>query len=431
MKCLWVYCVLFLGGMALAYPLRAQIPDSLHQHAPRVFLDCPTSFCDLDYIRTEVAFVNYVRDPAQAEVYVLLTTQSTGSGGTEYTLTFQGRRRFAGLYDTLRFSTPPQAPVEVRRRELAHRLRLGLVRYAARTPVADQLRLTYTVPSAHLAAARVRDRWNNWVFRVSLNGYLNAEQQTRTNNYSASLSAQRITPDWKITFQLSYSQGESRFNLGERQVRSVSWNQNVNALLVSSLGAHWSAGGFLNLTRSTYRNLNANLSAQPAIEYNLFPYAEATRRQLRILYRTGPIWNRYREETLFGKTEEGLWAQSLTIATQAREPWGSINASIEGGHYFHDLSKRRLTLFGSMDLRLREGLSLTLAGNFSWIRDQITLPRRGATAEEILLRQRQLATNYSYWISVGLTYTFGAIYNNVVNPRFGSSGGGGVMIIVQ
>jgi hypothetical protein len=84
-----------------------------------------------------------------------------------------------------------------------------------------------------------------------------------------------------------------------------------------------------------------------------------------------------------------------------------------------------------MDLRLREGLSLTLAGNFSWIRDQITLPRRGATAEEILLRQRQLATNYSYWISVGLTYTFGAIYNNVVNPRFGSSGGGGVMIIVQ
>jgi len=42
-----------------------------------------------------------------------------------------------------------------------------------------------------------------------------------------------------------------------------------------------------------------------------------------------------------------------------------------------------------------------------------------ATEEEILLEQRQLATQYDYFLSLGLRYTFGSIYSNVVNPRFG------------
>jgi len=49
---------------------------------------------------------------------------------------------------------------------------------------------------------------------------------------------------------------------------------------------------------------------------------------------------------------------------------------------------------------------------------------REATDQEILVRQRQLATSYRYGVSVGLSYTFGSIFNNVVNPRFeGASGG--------
>ena len=54
------------------------------------------------------------------------------------------------------------------------------------------------------------------------------------------------------------------------------------------------------------------------------------------------------------------------------------------------------------------------------IHDQIHLPREGATREEILLRQRELATDFRYWSFIGLSYTFGSIYSNVVNPRFGN-----------
>ena len=66
-----------------------------------------------------------------------------------------------------------------------------------------------------------------------------------------------------------------------------------------------------------------------------------------------------------------------------------------------------------------EGLSLNLRGSVSQIHDQLALQKEGATEEEILLNLRQLETSYDYNASIGLRYTFGSIYSNVVNPRFG------------
>src|SRR5260370_10522765 len=73
---------------------------SAQDSAPRVFLDCPDTFCDFDYYRTEITFVNWVRDRQFAQVHVLVTTQSTG-GGQQFTVHFIGSERFAGAADTL------------------------------------------------------------------------------------------------------------------------------------------------------------------------------------------------------------------------------------------------------------------------------------------------------------------------------------------
>ena len=76
-------------------PLAAQDSTrTVQDSAVRVFLDCPDTFCDFDYYRTEITFVNWVRDRQFAQVHVLVTTQSTG-GGQEYTLSFIGLERFA------------------------------------------------------------------------------------------------------------------------------------------------------------------------------------------------------------------------------------------------------------------------------------------------------------------------------------------------
>jgi hypothetical protein len=55
---------------------------------------------------------------------------------------------------------------------------------------------------------------------------------------------------------------------------------------------------------------------------------------------------------------------------------------------------------------------------YSKIRDQISLPRQGATPEEILLQLRQLQTNYSYSVGMGFSYSFGSVFTSIVNPRF-------------
>ena len=67
--------------------------------------------------------------------------------------------------------------------------------------------------------------------------------------------------------------------------------------------------------------------------------------------------------------------------------------------YLHDPRRHRLELDGELDARLFKGFSLNVGGSISRIRDQIYLPRGDATDEEILLRQRQLATGYRYYMN--------------------------------
>jgi hypothetical protein len=105
-----------------------------------------------------------------------------------------------------------------------------------------------------------------------------------------------------------------------------------------------------------------------------------------------------------------------------QEAWGSVNVSLSASNYFHDWSKNRVELNGFVRLRILKGLSLSLNGEVGYINNQLNLRKGNLTEAERLLRLKQQATNYSLGGSVGLTYTFGSIYNNVVNPRFGNSG---------
>ena len=74
-------------------------------------------------------------------------------------------------------------------------------------------------------------------------------------------------------------------------------------------------------------------------------------------------------------------------------------------------------------MRLFKGFSFNVYGGYDRIRDQIGLRKGGATPEEVLLRRRQLATGHSYHMGFGISYSFGSIFNSVVNPRFGGSSG--------
>jgi hypothetical protein len=110
--------------------------------------------------------------------------------------------------------------------------------------------------------------------------------------------------------------------------------------------------------------------------------------------------------------------ESLEINYEVKQKWGSIDLSVDASHYFHDFSKNRLSFFTSVNVNVVKGLNVYVMGGASLIHDQLSLEKGDASTEEILTRQRQLATNYDYFTRFGISYTFGSMYNNIVNPRF-------------
>jgi hypothetical protein len=199
----------------------------------------------------------------------------------------------------------------------------------------------------------------------------------------------------------------------ERRERDFNW------VVVKALGEHWSWGATGEMDSSTFENISFSTENYGAIEYNVFPYSMYTRRQLRAAYGLGVEYARYYEVTLYGKLEETHPKHQISLTLDQRERWGTLQARTEWSQYLHDLSKSRLEVEGEVSLRLARGLSVGAEVNASRIRDQLSLPARGATDEEILLRLRQLQSGYEYGVALNLTYTFGSIFSSIVNPRFG------------
>lgn len=393
----------------------------------RVFLDCQYE-CDFDFLREKVAFADWVRDPQSSDIHLLVTTQTTGGGGWSWTLKFIGSGPLAGVDDTLTFSTASTDTDDARRKELARVIRLGLARYAVRTGRLASLDVTFTPPAA-AAAEPEKDPWNFWVFRTSVNGNLGGERSNKNRSYRLNLSANRVTENWKINLSTNGNYNENTFEIDDEgtTIKSVSRTWGVNTLAVKSLGEHWSAGLRGTLSGSTFNNQDYVFRLAPGIEYDVFPYAESTRRSWTFLYSAGPAFIDYEELTIYDKLKETVLEHELSSNLGLRQPWGSAGASVSLRQHLNNLERYRLSVFGHADVRLFKGFSFNVFGDYSRIRDQINLRKGGASIDEVLLRQRQLATGYRYYIGFGVSYSFGSIFNNVVNPRFG--GGGGSFII--
>ncbi len=400
--------------------------EELKKTAPKVFIDC--GLCDIDHIRTEITFVNYVRDRKEADVHVLVTYLHTGAGGREYTIAFIGQNRFEGIDDTHKYFTETTDTEDEIREGMAKALKVGLMSYVAKTPISRRIRVSYRDVTQE---TEVKDKWNYWVFSISGRGRLGGEEYYKSKSISGSFSASRVTPDLKISLSLYGSHYKEDFEYDSTTLESTRDSLSLGGLVVKSINDNWSYGAYFDSGSSSYENIKLGFTFQPAVEYNLFPYSQSTRRQLRFLYRIGFNSVRYREETIYNKLKENLWNQSLSVTFDIKEKWGSVSTSFAGSHYFHDASFYRLTLFSILSIRIIKGLNFFAFGSGSRIHDQLALVKGELTLDELLLRRRQLATGYDYFFSVGLSFTFGSIYTNVVNPRFGSHGYGGMHIIID
>jgi hypothetical protein len=415
----WTLTVAF-PSFALNAPDDDPQEDELRSIAPNIFLDCSRRDCDIDYIRTEITFINYVRDPQSSDVHILVTRQSTGSGGREYTLSFMGKGKYEGRDSSLKYYTKSTDTQDQIRKGFVNVMKQGLIPYLYDTPLSEFITVSYAQKTQRQLSP-VQDKWNYWVFYTNFRGNLSFEEQSKRYSYSVSLSANRTTEAAKFRFWANGNFNERRYIISdEEEVISRTARKTVWTQLVKSVNDHWSYGASVSLYSSTYDNADLFTTIGPAIEYNFFPYDQATRRELRVQYRLEFSIRNYDELTVFDKTRENLFSQQLQIVWEMKEPWGSLGVQLSGETFLHDWSKNNFQFEAGISMRIIKGLSFNIDGEYSRVRDQLALPKRDVSTEEILLELRRLATSYDLRLQMGFSFRFGSIYSNVVNPRFGN-----------
>ena len=390
--------------------------DAVRKNSINLFIDC--NYCDIEHFKNEITFVNYVRDRKESDVHIIITEMTTGSGGTEYTISFYGHNKFDGFNDTLKFSLPANYTDDEERNAQIDMIKLGLVSYVAKTPMGKKISVVYKDANKKTNDEIVEDKWKSWVFDASLSGWMSGEETYSNYDIWSNIGISKITPEKKIEINYNNSYNESIYRFDWDTLTTIQRSNYGSFLYVKSLGEHWSVGGFSNLSSSTFSNKELALTVAPAIEYNLFKYSDATTKQLRFLYRAGYQYNKYIDTTIFNKIEEGLPYHNLSISFKYVKQWGTLESRISWSNYLNDFSKYNVGIRLGGSIKIFKGLSLRLWGNIYQKRDQVALRKGDASTEDILLQQREMSSQYNFWTNFGLSYTFGSIYNNVVNPRF-------------
>ena len=416
--------VLFVAAAVAPLQAHAQSAPDSTAGSIKVYLDCrgdSNQGCQPDFFVTELPYVSWTRDRLFADVQFLVTTIQTGSGSYQYTVSAIGRGRFDGRSDTLVVATLPNESEDGIRRKLSRGFALMLVPYIRTTDAASRIRVVYDAPAAGSKVASpgsVKDKWNFFVLQLEMNGFLNTESRQTFGNLFSDVRVRRVTERSALRFGINQSTRYSKFAIDDTTSVSNTIRQGVFFVRgVKSLTPRLSFGLLTNIGYNEFNNTKLVWRAAPVLEYNIFPWKRATSEQIAISYGVGPRYFVWRDSTIFGRTREWRAQQELVVGTDIRKSWGSVNISTRYASFIPDVKQWNLSLNGQTSLNLVKGLQLNVGGGASLIRDQIFLAAQGQTPEQILTRQRALASNYSLFAFTGISYSFGSIYNNVVNPR--------------
>ena len=379
----------------------------------KAFLKCN---CDARYIQQNTLFIDYVRDQNLSDLEIFVFEITSGSGGTEYTFNFYGKKKLNNRKNSLVVFLDPSLTSNERREKLLKTYVLGLAYMLQGTAYQDNFEVKYNL-SEKSSYTSSFDKWKNWVFEISGSFDFEDEKSINEKEYRLDFEIDRVTDLWRVRSDFGIQNNVKTFLGDEESYNSVRNRTYFSGSLVRSISDHFSTGIFGSFEEDTFRNFKSFLNFSPALEYNIFPYREVLNREITFAYKIGYSHYKYIEETIYGYLNEKQFVQSLTLNLRYRKNWGGIYSYLAASQFLNSQNKNRLTFNNYLNLRIIQGLALRVSGRFQLIRDQINLPKGEVSIEDLLLRQRQIATNFQNTISLGLSYTFGSIFNNIVNTR--------------
>ena len=390
--------------------LLSQEKDSI-----KLFVECN---CEKSYIQQEIGFLDHVRDQDLANVQLFIYDIANGSGGRTYKLEFTGKDSFANITKKIDFEGNANMTSDDVRKGLVKTIKSGLLKYLVLSNLGDKI--DYTIGKEGIKQLQdidFDDPWNNWLFEVSGTAELEKESSRRNFKYEVGLESDRVTEKWRIRGDFSLSQANGKYISDGEEFTSARQRYFGYGSVVRSINDHWSTGVFAGAEYNTFDNLDLSMNFTPAVEYNIFPYREVLRREIVFAYKIGYVYNDYIETTILGQDAESFFKQSLDVQLRYRQPWGNVYARLSASSFLDDFSKNRAQFFTRLSVRVFKGLAVSFSGDLKYIQDQINLPDGDASLEDVLLQQKQIATDFELGFSVGLRYTFGSAYNSIINTR--------------
>lgn len=380
------------------------------------FLECEP--CDFTFVRQELGFVSFVRDPKLADVHILSSHSHTGSGGRKFFLQFIGMNNLEGQNSDYEYLAEQSETEDQTRKGLLKLIQTGILQYYSRAGLMNQIDIVLDENGFTKPATLNADAWKLWVFQIEAGSFFQKEETQNEYTVNTEIRIDKVTGTWKTRIEGLYQiYRENYFDEGEK----IENNQNeteINANYIYSLSPHWSAGVFGGYSSRTYLNIKHLYQFAPGIEYNIFPWDMSNRKIFTLRYQAGIRNYLYNELTIYEKTQEMLFYEQLSLNLELVQPWGTVETRLLGRHYFHDFTKNRLTLDSELSVRLTKQFSVFFEVEAQVVHDQLYLPKGDASLEDILLERRKQATTYELGGQIGFRFTFGSIYNNVVNERF-------------
>ena len=376
----------------------------------KAYIDCR---CDENYLKQQTSFLEYVRDQDLADIEIFVRDVWNPAGSRAFEIKIDGNNEYKELSSTtlaIGFANDTSSTL---REKLLNKLKLALVPFLDKADYSLKLDIDSNFDKSIIDD----EKWKNWVFELSGSYNSDREESRKTNRYDIEFEIDKLTPDWRIGIELERSESNRRYYSDDNVYTSNRKTTRIRGRVVRSISDHFSTGVFFGASQNTYENLDFSSYLSPAIEYSYFPYEDVLSKEITLAYRVGFGKRNYIEKTIYGFEKQNLTSQTLSMNIRFRQKWGNISTSINATQYLNDGSKKRFSFRSDLDFRIFEGLALRLSGNINLIREQYNLAAASTSIEELLLQQRQIATDYETRFSIGLSYTFGSIYNSIINTR--------------
>ncbi len=368
---------------------------------------------DFDFLREHINYVDYVYDPQSCDVQIILLKQDAANGGYKYAIQFIGKK-FNDI-DSFILNTTilPNDSEDIERKKLIRTIKAGIFPFINEKDQFNNIDIIVKSNSSNDDKTTL-DRWKSWVFNINGSGSFYKEEQSKDYSYIGKITASQIKKDFKIENKL-YSYTAMVDNTDGYNI-TVKVNQ-YSTKAVFSINDHWSAGFATQVIKDTRKNIKLSTYLKPAIEYNVFPWTKSNKIFLTGSYTIGPKYNKYNRLTKYNKTKEFLWDQTAYIKFLTKQTWGQALTMITAQNYLNQPDKYSIGLDAEALFYISKGFSLSISFTAEDVNNQLYIPDDGYTYAEKYLGSAVRETGYYLIGSIGLSFRFGSLTNNVVNRR--------------